>query len=67
MSQIAFSSAPPPQILYNPAQQILTYTGFCPSAAAVPHYPSYHLPLQVGAVALPYGFICLQVTPLWHC
>ncbi|XP_048351476.1 transmembrane protein 255B isoform X3 [Sphaerodactylus townsendi] len=46
MAQIAFSSAPPPQILYNPAQQILTYTGFCPSAAAVPHYPSYHLPLQ---------------------
>ncbi|KAM6447398.1 transmembrane protein 255B isoform 2-T2 [Liasis olivaceus] len=45
-SQIAFSSAPPPQILYNPAQQILTYAGFCPSAASVPHYPSYHLPLQ---------------------
>lgn len=47
VSQIAFSSAPPPQILYNPAQQILTYAGFCPSAASVPHYPSYHLPLQV--------------------
>ncbi|XP_034276348.1 transmembrane protein 255B [Pantherophis guttatus] len=46
VSQIAFSSAPPPQILYNPAQQILTYAGFCPSAASVPHYPSYHLPLQ---------------------
>uniref|UniRef100_A0A670XZH4 Transmembrane protein 255B n=1 Tax=Pseudonaja textilis TaxID=8673 RepID=A0A670XZH4_PSETE len=47
VSQIAFSSAPPPQILYNPAQQILTYAGFCPSATSVPHYPSYHLPLQV--------------------
>ncbi|KAF7252909.1 hypothetical protein EYD10_02058 [Varanus komodoensis] len=46
ISQIAFSSAPPPQILYNPAQQLLTYAGFCPSAAAVPHYSSYHLPLQ---------------------
>ncbi|XP_053240337.1 transmembrane protein 255B isoform X2 [Podarcis raffonei] len=46
LSQIAFSSGPPPQILYNPAQQILTYAGFCPSAATVPHYASYHLPLQ---------------------
>ncbi|XP_026514893.1 transmembrane protein 255B [Terrapene carolina triunguis] len=46
LSQIAFSSAPPPQILYNPAQQILTYAGFCPSAAALPAYSSYPLPLQ---------------------
>ncbi|XP_025049490.1 transmembrane protein 255B [Alligator sinensis] len=46
LSQIAFSSAPPPQILYNPAQQILTYAGFCPSAAAIPAYSSYPLPLQ---------------------
>ncbi|XP_060622862.1 transmembrane protein 255B [Anolis sagrei] len=43
---VTFNSAPLPQILYNPAQQILTYAGFCPSAAAVPHYSSYHLPLQ---------------------
>uniref|UniRef100_A0A452GL63 Uncharacterized protein n=1 Tax=Gopherus agassizii TaxID=38772 RepID=A0A452GL63_9SAUR len=46
LSQIAFSSVPPPQILYNPAQQILTYAGFCPSAAALPAYSSYPLPLQ---------------------
>nr|XP_048712174.1 transmembrane protein 255B isoform X11 [Caretta caretta]XP_048712184.1 transmembrane protein 255B isoform X11 [Caretta caretta]XP_048712193.1 transmembrane protein 255B isoform X11 [Caretta caretta] len=46
LSQIAFSSAPPPQILYNPAQQILTYASFCPSAAAIPAYPSYPLPFQ---------------------
>eukprot|EP00076_Gallus_gallus_P036943 XP_025002481.1 transmembrane protein 255B isoform X15 [Gallus gallus] len=46
MSHIAFSSAPPPQILYNPAQQILTYAGFCPSAATISAYPSYPLPLQ---------------------
>ncbi|XP_063999754.1 transmembrane protein 255B [Pogoniulus pusillus] len=46
LSQIAFSAAPPPQILYNPAQQILTYAGFCPSAATIPTYPSYPLPLQ---------------------
>ncbi|XP_014799708.1 PREDICTED: transmembrane protein 255B isoform X2 [Calidris pugnax] len=45
LSQIAFSAAPPPQILYNPAQQILTYAGFCPSAA-ISTYPSYPLPLQ---------------------
>ncbi|XP_067151617.1 transmembrane protein 255B isoform X3 [Apteryx mantelli] len=46
LSQIAFSAAPPPQILYNPAQQILTYAGFCPSAATISTYPSYPLPLQ---------------------
>ncbi|XP_042666915.1 transmembrane protein 255B isoform X1 [Centrocercus urophasianus] len=46
MSQIAFSAAPPPQILYNPTQQILTYAGFCPSAATISTYPSYPLPLQ---------------------
>ncbi|XP_044863229.1 transmembrane protein 255B isoform X2 [Mauremys mutica] len=46
LSQMAFSSAPPPQILYNPAQQILTYAGFCPSAAALPAYSAYPLPLQ---------------------
>ncbi|XP_029460486.1 transmembrane protein 255B isoform X3 [Rhinatrema bivittatum] len=46
LSQIAFSSAPPPQILYNPAQQILTYAGFCSSASAIPTYASYPLPLQ---------------------
>ncbi|NXS34337.1 T255B protein, partial [Pomatostomus ruficeps] len=46
LSQIAFSAAPPPQILYNPAQQILTYAGFCPSAATISPYPSYPLPLQ---------------------
>ncbi|PKU41490.1 hypothetical protein llap_8212 [Limosa lapponica baueri] len=45
LSQIAFSAAPPPQILYNPAQQILTYAGFCPSTA-ISTYPSYPLPLQ---------------------
>ncbi|KAG6938909.1 transmembrane protein 255B [Chelydra serpentina] len=48
LSQITFSSAPP-QILYNPAQQILTYAGFCPSAAAIPAYPSYPLPLQAAS------------------
>ncbi|XP_062343927.1 transmembrane protein 255B isoform X4 [Cinclus cinclus] len=46
LSQIAFSAASPPQILYNPAQQILTYAGFCPSAATISTYPSYPLPLQ---------------------
>ncbi|KAM8977447.1 transmembrane protein 255B [Pelodytes ibericus] len=39
-------NSPPPQILYNPAQQILTYTGFCSSTAALPSYASYPLPLQ---------------------
>ncbi|KAM4796775.1 transmembrane protein 255B [Rhinophrynus dorsalis] len=46
MSQFNFSSAPPPQILYNPAHQILTYTGFCSPTAALPSYASYPLPMQ---------------------
>ncbi|XP_053313450.1 transmembrane protein 255B [Spea bombifrons] len=45
LPQVTFNS-PPPQILYNPAQQILTYTGFCSSASALPSYASYPLPLQ---------------------
>lgn len=55
MSQIAFSAAPPPQILYNPAQQILTYAGFCPSAATISTYPSYPLPLQVQYKMVPFA------------
>ncbi|KAM9320012.1 transmembrane protein 255B [Gastrophryne carolinensis] len=45
ISQLNFST-PPPQILYNPAQQILTYTGFCSSTSSLPSYASYPLPLQ---------------------
>ncbi|XP_063315005.1 transmembrane protein 255B [Pelobates fuscus] len=45
LPQLNYNS-PPPQILYNPAQQILTYTGFCSSASALPSYASYPLPLQ---------------------
>ncbi|XP_053561430.1 transmembrane protein 255B [Bombina bombina] len=46
LSQTNFNSSPPPQILYNPAQQILTYTGFCSPTAALPSYATYPLPLQ---------------------
>ncbi|MGH0142060.1 UNVERIFIED_CONTAM: hypothetical protein FKN15_075225 [Acipenser sinensis] len=46
VSQINCSSAPPPHILYNPAQQVLTYAGFCPSNQALPAYPNYPLPVQ---------------------
>ncbi|XP_074155699.1 transmembrane protein 255B isoform X3 [Sminthopsis crassicaudata] len=46
LSQMAYGSAPPPQILYNPAQQILTYAGFCPSTTTLPAYSPYPLPLQ---------------------
>nr|DBA33211.1 TPA: hypothetical protein GDO54_000932 [Pyxicephalus adspersus] len=45
ISQHNFNS-PPPQILYNPAQQILTYTGFCSPSSSLPSYASYPLPLQ---------------------
>ncbi|KAG8443943.1 hypothetical protein GDO86_009221, partial [Hymenochirus boettgeri] len=47
-TQMNFGSGPPPQILYNPAQQILTYTGFCSPTAALPSYASYPHPLQTS-------------------
>ncbi|XP_051561679.1 transmembrane protein 255B-like [Myxocyprinus asiaticus] len=45
-SQTAASPAPPPHILYNPTQHLITYTGFCPSGQTLPSYPSYPLPMQ---------------------
>ncbi|XP_055086006.1 transmembrane protein 255B [Periophthalmus magnuspinnatus] len=38
------SPAPPPHILYNPNQHILTYASFCPPQA-LPAYPNYPLPV----------------------
>uniref|UniRef100_A0A8C9YHM9 Transmembrane protein 255B n=1 Tax=Sander lucioperca TaxID=283035 RepID=A0A8C9YHM9_SANLU len=46
--QIAPSPTPPPHILYNPTQHMLTYAGFCPSGQALPAYPNYPIPMQVG-------------------
>lgn len=46
LSQLAYGPSPPPQILYNPAQQILAYTGLCPPSMSVPTCSSYPLPLQ---------------------
>ncbi|EDL22145.1 transmembrane protein 255B isoform 1 [Mus musculus] len=46
LSQLAYGPSPPPQILYNPAQQILAYTGLCPPSMGVPTCSSYPLPLQ---------------------
>uniref|UniRef100_A0A9L0JWQ8 Transmembrane protein 255B n=1 Tax=Equus asinus TaxID=9793 RepID=A0A9L0JWQ8_EQUAS len=46
VSQLAFGRSTPPQILYNPAQQILAYTGFCPVPGSLPTCSSYPLPLQ---------------------
>uniref|UniRef100_A0A4W6D8I8 Transmembrane protein 255B n=1 Tax=Lates calcarifer TaxID=8187 RepID=A0A4W6D8I8_LATCA len=43
------SPAPPPHILYNPTQHMLTYAGFCPSGQTLPAYPNYPIPMQVGA------------------
>uniref|UniRef100_A0A667Z3J4 Transmembrane protein 255B n=1 Tax=Myripristis murdjan TaxID=586833 RepID=A0A667Z3J4_9TELE len=45
--------APPPHILYNPTQHMLTYAGFCPSGQTLPAYPNYPLPLQVGYQSQP--------------
>nr|XP_020020071.1 transmembrane protein 255B isoform X2 [Castor canadensis] len=52
LSQLAYGPSSPPQILYNPAQQILAYTGFCTPPATVPTCSSYPLPLQPSG-ALP--------------
>uniref|UniRef100_A0A3Q2H316 Transmembrane protein 255B n=1 Tax=Equus caballus TaxID=9796 RepID=A0A3Q2H316_HORSE len=46
VSQLAFGRSALPQILYNPAQQILAYTGFCPVPGSLPTCSSYPLPLQ---------------------
>ncbi|XP_069904633.1 transmembrane protein 255B isoform X3 [Oryctolagus cuniculus] len=45
LSQLAYGPSSPPQMLYNPAQQLLAYTGFC-SPPALPSCSSYPLPLQ---------------------
>ncbi|XP_015235858.1 transmembrane protein 255B isoform X2 [Cyprinodon tularosa] len=44
--QVARSPAPPPHILYNPTQHMLSYSGFCPSGQALPAYPNYPIPMQ---------------------
>ncbi|XP_029066216.1 transmembrane protein 255B isoform X4 [Monodon monoceros] len=46
LSQLAYGPSTAPQALYNPAQQILASTGFCPVTPAVPTCSSYPLPLQ---------------------
>ncbi|XP_022358403.1 transmembrane protein 255B [Enhydra lutris kenyoni] len=46
LSQLAYGPSAPPQTLYNPAQQILAYAGFCRAPAALPTCSSYPLPLQ---------------------
>ncbi|XP_067298988.1 transmembrane protein 255B [Pseudorasbora parva] len=45
-SHMTPSPAPPPHILYNPSQHMITYTGFCPSGQTLPAYPNYPLPMQ---------------------
>uniref|UniRef100_A0A3P9JFA6 Transmembrane protein 255B n=1 Tax=Oryzias latipes TaxID=8090 RepID=A0A3P9JFA6_ORYLA len=44
--QLAPSPAPPPHILYNPNQHMLSYSGFCPTPQALPAYPNYPIPMQ---------------------
>ncbi|XP_061526169.1 transmembrane protein 255B [Phycodurus eques] len=43
---VAPSPAPPPHILYNPTQHMLTYAGFCPPGQNLPAYPNYPGPAQ---------------------
>nr|XP_012422035.1 PREDICTED: transmembrane protein 255B [Odobenus rosmarus divergens] len=45
LSQLAYGPSALPQILYNPAQQILA---FCPAPVTLPTCSSYPLPLQCG-------------------
>ncbi|XP_029000365.1 transmembrane protein 255B [Betta splendens] len=44
--QRAPSPAPPPHIMYNPTQHMLSYTGLCPPGQALPAYPNYLIPTQ---------------------
>ncbi|XP_034859669.1 transmembrane protein 255B, partial [Mirounga leonina] len=48
-SQLAYGPSTPPQILYNPAQQVLAYAGFCPAPATLPTCSSHPLPLQFSS------------------
>ncbi|KAL7405963.1 hypothetical protein ABVT39_010950 [Epinephelus coioides] len=43
---MAPSPTPPPHILYNPTQHMLTYAGFCPSGQTLPAYPNYPIAMQ---------------------
>ncbi|KAM8877812.1 transmembrane protein 255B [Synchiropus picturatus] len=44
---VAPSPQPPPHMLYNPAQHMLTYAGFCAPGQSLPAYPTYPpLPMQ---------------------
>lgn len=45
---MAPSPTPPPHILYNPTQHMLSYAGFCPSGQTLPTYPNYTIPMQVN-------------------
>ncbi|KAK7166839.1 hypothetical protein R3I93_006573 [Phoxinus phoxinus] len=45
-SHMTPSPAPPPHILYNPSQHLISYSGFCPSGQTLPAYPNYSLPMQ---------------------
>ncbi|KAJ8003416.1 hypothetical protein DPEC_G00148090 [Dallia pectoralis] len=46
-SKMSSSPAPPPHILYNPTQHVMSYAGFCPNGQALPAYPNYPaLPMQ---------------------
>ncbi|KAM7424329.1 hypothetical protein PAMA_000596 [Pampus argenteus] len=44
--QMVPSPPPPPHIVYNPTQHMLTYAGFCPSGQALPAYPNYPITMQ---------------------
>lgn len=59
--QAAPSPTPPPHILYNPTQHMLTYAGFCPSGQTLPTYPNYPIPIQVGTKTHLYGIHDIHV------
>uniref|UniRef100_A0A8C7YYI5 Transmembrane protein 255B n=1 Tax=Oryzias sinensis TaxID=183150 RepID=A0A8C7YYI5_9TELE len=62
--QLAPSPAPPPHILYNPNQHMLSYSGFCPTPQALPAYPNYPIPMQAqGATQDPGGYMLTPNAP----
>ncbi|XP_047612011.1 transmembrane protein 255B isoform X7 [Phacochoerus africanus] len=58
LSQLAYGPSSPPQTLYNPAQQILAYAGFCQAPPAGAPCSSFPLPLQKQFLHL-----CISVGP----
>lgn len=65
--QMAPSPTPPPHILYNPTQHMLTYSGFCPSGQTLPSYPNFPIPMQVRTKTQTFRtHLCKRTVERYH-